>query len=183
MYLYDSEYNLITTDDDDGYNTNSLISAHFTANTPYILRVEFFSFNSIGDIKVGITPARGAIKAGISAITKYEDIYNIKSTAFNWGSWLDKGYTKVITFTPPSDGKYSFNIVSNYDTYLYVIDPRSNQPITSNNYNDDGGENLNPYLSIDLDDSVTYFVIYSFLNPNGINSNIDLTLEIRKISS
>lgn len=69
----------------------------------------------------------------------------------------------------------------NFDTYLYVIDPRSTEFIVSGtDYNDDAGESLNAMLSRQLETNVPYFVIYSGYNLSNDNHTGDLTLDISR---
>lgn len=58
--------------DDAGYGLNSMFYYNVEANKPYILRVEFYSDLTVGDVKVGITPAS-------VEYSNYEDITTNKS--------------------------------------------------------------------------------------------------------
>lgn len=182
MALYDSNGNLLASDDDSGYGLNSLISYYFNANVEYIVRVHFYSSSQVGKIKFTVTPARGALNSGASSIQKYEDIYSVKSyTGYTWSTYLEPNYTKAITFTPPSSGDYTFEITSNLDTYIYVIDPRSTEWIIIDvNYNDDAGEGNNAKLTTALEANVPYLVIYSTYNLTSLSQSTYITLNISK---
>ncbi len=68
-----------------------------------------------------------------------------------------------------------------FDTYIYVIDPRSSKLVKTNvNYNDDSGEGMNPLLTTTLEANVPYLIIYSAFNPNSLTSTQDLTVKINK---
>lgn len=44
----------------------------------------------------------------------------------------------MITWTVPEDGKYKLTLTSEFDNYLYVVDPTSpNDNVYNVNYNDD----------------------------------------------
>lgn len=180
--LYSSSGTLLASDDDDGYSLNSLISYYCSTNVEYKIRVKFYSSSVYGETKLAITPAYGARKTDISSITKYEDIYAVEGyTGFTWNTYAQPNYTRVITFKAPSSGNYKFEIESEFDTYVYVIDPRSSSVIVYNvNYNDDSGEGMNPLLTTYLDANVPYLIIYSAYNPGSLAETTDLTLHITK---
>lgn len=130
-----------------------------------------------------MTPAFGALNSDVDLLETYEDIYSIESyTSFNWNTFAQPGYTRVITFTPPSDGTYKFEITSEFDTYIYVLDPRSYEMIEKgiDDDDDDDGDVLNALLEIELEEDVPYLIIYSAYNPNSLSEQKDLTLKISK---
>lgn len=182
IYIYNSSGTLLASDDDSGYNLNALISYYFIKDAEYIIKVQHYNSNVSGQIKLAITPAYGARNAEVSTITQYEDIYTIEGyTGYNWGTYAQPNYTRVITFNVPTSGNYKFEIESEFDTYIYVIDPRSSSAIVYNvNYNDDSGEGMNPLLTTYLDENVPYLVIYSAYNPNALTETTYLTLHISK---
>lgn len=76
---------------------------------------------------------------------------------------------------------YKFEITSEFDTYIYVLDPRSYEAIERNvDYNDDAGDGLNALLEIELAENIPYLVIYSAFSPNSMSEQKDLTLHITK---
>lgn len=180
--LYSSSDSLLTRNDDGGYKLNGLLTYYFQAGVKYKIRVRLFGSSTYGDTKLAITPACGVRKTDKTSITNYEDIYAVENyTAYNWGTYAEPNYTRVITYKTASSGSYNFEIESNFDTYIYVIDPRSNTAITENvNYNDDGGEGLNPSLTTHLNADVPYLIIYCAYNPSTLTETMDLTLKIRK---
>lgn len=98
-------------------------------------------------------------------------------------SWNNKWniFFTNLTFTAPSSGEYTFEITSDFDTYLYVIDPTSSTTITINtNYNDDSGEGLNSKLTTSLKTDIPYLVIYSGYNLSNSSHTGNLTLKITK---
>lgn len=165
LYLYDSEYNQLAYNDDSGYSRNSLLSYTVKANTPYILRTQFYISSTAGTIKIGITAAD-------TSYSSYENIQ--KSGTYSALSHLSLNTTKVLTYTPTTSGTYRFDLNSTYDNFLYVIDPRSSSAIVSNvDYNDDGGTGLNAQLTRTLDANITYFIICSKYNPSTDFSSSD----------
>ena len=159
-----------------------MLAYYCSANTEYVVRVKFWSSSVYGNTKLAITPAFGARKTDISSITQYEDIYAVEGyTGFTWNTYAQPNYTRVITFKAPSSGNYTFEIESEFDTYVYVIDPRSSSAIVYNvNYNDDSGEDMNPLLTTYLTADVPYLIIYSAFNPSSLSETTDLTLHITK---
>ena len=180
--LYSASGTLLTSNDDGGYGLNALLAYYCSANTVYVVRVKFWSSSVYGNTKLAITPAFGARKTDISSITQYEDIYAVEGyTGFTWNTYAQPNYTRVITFKAPSSGNYTFEIESEFDTYVYVIDPRSSSAIVYNvNYNDDSGEDMNPLLTTYLTADVPYLIIYSAFNPSSLSETTDLTLHITK---
>lgn len=180
--LYSSSGTLLKSNDDDGYNLNALILYYFNADITYKIRVKFFSSSSYGTTKLAITPAYAVYNVDVTLINKYEDIYSVTGKdSFTFSTYAQQGYTRVITFTPPSSAKYTFTIESDFDTYIYVIDPRSNELIVFNiDYNDDGGEDMNPLLTRELEANIPYLIIYSAYNPYFLNETKDITLRIKK---
>jgi hypothetical protein len=168
LYLYDTEYNQLAYNDDSGYSLNSLFSYTVTADTPYILRTQFYNSAKTGIIKIGIT----------AADTEYSAYTSIqKSGTYSSISNLSLNTTKVLTYTPTTSGTYTFDLNSTFDNYIYVIDPRSTATVVSNvDYNDDGGSGLNARLSKTLDANVTYLIICSKYNPSTSFSNSDSSI-------
>lgn len=180
--LYSSSGNLLESDDDDGYRLNALLRYYVTKDVEYTIRVYFYSSSNAGDTKLTITPAFGALNSDVDVLETYENIYSVTSyTGFTWLTFAQPNYTRVITFTPPSSGSYTFTIESEFDTYIYVIDPRSSELVKFNvNYNDDGGEGMNPLLTTALEANVPYLIIYSAYNPNSLTETQSLTVQISK---
>ena len=182
MELYSSSGTLLASDDDDGYFLNSLIRYYVTAGNTYKIRVYFYSSTNSGFTKLSITPAFGALADNVETLETYENIYSITdNTSYSWNTFAQQNYSRVITFKPPTNGKYLFETESDFDTYIYVIDPRSTELLAVNvDYNDDGGDELNASLTIELSQNIPYLVIYSAYNPNSLTEQKDLTLKIRK---
>ena len=180
--LYSSSGTLLKSDDDDGYRLNSLVRYYVTKNVEYTVKVYFYSSSTVGDTKLTITPAFGALNSDVDVLESYEDIYSIESyTSFTWSTFAQTGYTRAITFTPPSDGTYKFEITSEFDTYIYVLDPRSYDKIEKNiDDDDDDGDGMNALLEIQLEEDVPYLIIYSAYSPNSLSEQKDLTLKISK---
>ena len=170
MFLYDSENNLLKRDDDGGYKSNSMFNYTIEANKPYILRVKFYNNSNNGEVKVGITPAS-------VVYSNYEDINtsNAYNVVFSFTTSLNT--TCILTYTPPKSGVYEFK--TGYygdtliDTCLYVIDPY----VTSKcYYNDDGAEDLQAKLSIDLIEGRTYFIVVSTYDIVSTKGNLGLSI-------
>lgn len=181
MELYSSSGTLLASDDDDGHGLNSLIRYYLTAGNTYKIKIYFYSSSISGFTKLSITPAYGALGDDVETLETYANIYSITDyTSYTWNTFAQQNYSRVITFKPPKDGKYLFEIESDFDTYIYVIDPRSTDLLAEDeNYNDDG-DGLDASLTIKLSANVQYLVIYSAYDPNSLSESKDLTLKIRK---
>ena len=84
-------------------------------------------------------------------------------------------------YTPPSTGNYTLEITSEFDTYMYVIDPRSTTAIKSGtNYDDDSGEGLNPNMTVKLEKGIPYMIVYSGYNLSSSSATGTLVLKISK---
>ena len=184
MELYSSSGALLVSDecDDAGYRLNSLLSYYFSAGVQYTLKVRYYSSATSGVCKLALTPSYGAREGDADSIETYENIKTVTGyTGYTWETFAVKNYTRVITFTAPYADDYTFEISSDFDTYLYVIDPRSTEFIVSGtDYNDDAGESLNAMLSRELETNVPYLVIYSGFNLSNDNHTGDLTLDISR---
>ncbi len=178
--VYSSSGTLLTSDDDGGYGTNALKYYYFTANTSYKIRVKFYSGSVYGVTKLAITPANGTYSS--SSLSNYEGISAVTGkTSYSSQVYASKNCTKVMRFTPPTTGSYTLQLQSNYDTYMYVIDPRSSSELVSgNNFNDDSGTGLNPLITTNLTAGVQYLIIYSMYNPNSLTGEVGFGLVINK---
>ena len=168
LYLFDTENNQLAYNDDAGYGQNSLFYYTVEANKPYILRVEFYSDLTTGEVKVGITPAS-------IMYSTYEDIWNYESVYMIYGFSSSLNTTRIITFTPKESGTYTFK--TNYsgdtqiDTCLYVVDPYTT---TACLYNDDGAGDLQALITMDLIAGRPYFIVISTYDITIVSGSIGL---------
>ena len=174
LYLYDAEYNQLAYNDDAGYSLNALFNYKVEKSKPYILRVEFYSASTTGNVKVGITPA------SVSYST-YEKISTTKSNRASFSFNTSLNTTQVITFTPTETGTYTIKTLyageTKLDTYLYLIDPYSTNVCL---YNDDGAGNLQASITSNLIANRTYFIVVSTYNIVAQKGTI--RLDISKVS-
>lgn len=176
LYLYDSNGNLITSNDDGGYSLNALIRYYCSANVQYKVRVKFFSSAQSGEIKLAITPSYGALKSDSSALNTYEDIYNTSSSNFTFNTFSTKGYVRLFTYTPAEKAYYTVETEGDIDTYIYLIDPRSTYLLSSSDYNDDSGEVLNASLNKELAANIPYLIVYTRYSLTGADSSFSLRI-------
>ena len=176
LYLYDSNGNLLTSNDDGGYSLNALIRYYCSANVQYKVRVKFYSSTQSGETKLAITPSYGALKSDSSALNTYEDIYNTSSSNFTFNTFSNKGYVRLFTYTPSEKAYYTVETEGNVDTYVYLIDPRSTYLLSSADYNDDAGEGLNASVNKELAANVPYLIVYSRWDLTGTDSNFSLRI-------
>lgn len=177
MWLYHEDGStLIAYDDDSGYDTNSYICLDAIANKDYVLEISHFSLTAFGEIKLSITPFVGCLAEGKATFADYESFVNINTYPnFTWNSYLFGNSSKIITWSPPQDGNYSISLESQFDNYLYVIDPSDSDLIVENiNYNDDYNGKSNAYIENYYLASKKYFIVFSqFNNGNTLDENIN----------
>ncbi len=182
MYLYSSSGTLLTSDNNDGYNDNALLNYYCSANTSYKIRVYFYYASQAGEFLFCITPASSFIGNSSQSLSSYEDIWSIseyENITIDSNIFLNQ--TSVITFKAPSDGEYTFSISSDYDTYLYVIDPRASRMLVVNqDYNDDAGDGLNARVTKMLDANIPYLLVYCAYNPANASQVGDVSIHIAK---
>ena len=168
--------------DDNGYSTNSMVRYYCTAGTTYKVRVSFFSSSRAGEFMFAVTPANGVLNSGSSTLSSYEDIWAVTGyTGYTFNTWTVLNQTKFLTFTAPSSGEYTFEITSEYDTYIYVIDPRSfSMWKDDRDFNDDDGEGLNPKIVRELETGVPYLVVYSSYNIQNSSAIGNISVHIGK---
>ena len=176
LYLYDSDYNLLSEDDDDGYSLNALISTSVTANTPYIIRVKFHSDNNSGEIKLSIVPTYHH--------DNFESAYGpYKITTVNWSLSTDRVALFRYRFDNSENITFTMSSSTNTDTYLYLIDPESTSAITRYNgsnysadnlYDDDSGGSLQAQLTKSVQANKVYLAIISFYNPHTMSGSFSI---------
>lgn len=147
---------------------NALKSYNVTANTEYILKVQFYNSNTVGNIKLGILPIS-------ESISTYEDILNPSEF---WGSSLsslDPGSVELHTYSVSNEKTRNIQVFADYDAFLYVIDPRSTDrvkvstestPTTPSIYDDDSNGNLNPQLTKTFEADVLYLIVVCAYAPD-----------------
>ena len=173
LFLFNSEYDLLISNDDDGYLFNSFLWYEFEAGEAYVLRVSFPISPHTGTIKIGVTPSD-------TYLNDYEDIWSITSStggSFSWTSSTES--TSLMCFVPQTSGVFQFLMSSldNIDTYLYFIDSNSVDPAV---YDDDSGGNYQAKIQANLTAYHSYLLIASAYNI--VNSSGRMSLSIDKIS-
>lgn len=169
LHLYQADgTTLIKTNDDAGYGYNAFICLNAAANTNYVLDIEFYDSEESGETKISITPFYGFLADGITSCDSYESFVNINTYHnFTWTSYMVGHSSNIITWSPPANGNYTISLESDFDNYLYVIDPTSSSLAIRNvDYNDDS-DGTNAALTNDYVTSKNYFVVYSQYNPSN----------------
>ena len=188
LELYSPSGTLLASNDDSGYLNNALVRYSVSANTNYRVRVRFYSSVVYGIIKLAISSAYGNYSLGVTSLKKYEDIYALSSSNYTWNGYIERYYVKLFRFIPISSGTYTFELFSDFDNFVYVIDPRYADAIVENeDYNDNCGQydqwegywtDYNAKLTKKLSANVPYLIIYSGTVPLFDYGN--LTLKISK---
>lgn len=74
---------------------------------------------------------------------------------------------------------YTATIISDFDTFVYVIDPTSTDILVAGvNYDDDSGSGLNPLLTSYLLTGTPYLIVFSAYSPLELTETKSLTLRI-----
>lgn len=167
LFLFDSEYNLLASDFESGYQSNSLLCYTVQADTPYLLLVGVDETPTQNDItKIGITPAS-------STYEKYEDLPTLSgSSQIYFSSILNTTYvTKIQTSV---SGTYTLTVLNResttIDTYLYIIDPRNAKCISD----DDSHGNYEAEITTTLMANYSYLAIVSTYDISNSAGNISL---------
>lgn len=187
MSLYSADgTTLIESDDDDGYGKNALIYRYLYNDTNYILKLRMYGSSTGGLTRLCIAPIYGAQSSDATNMYQFENFVNIKDRPnYEWGSYLATKYSKMITWTVPEDGKYKLTLTSEFDNYLYVIDPTSpNDNVYDVNYNDDC-DGRNAAIENNYVKGKTYAIFYCQYNPSNVldssGTGNDISLKIQKL--
>ena len=187
MELYDNNNDIITEDDDSGSGTNSYILFYAQANVTYKVIIYLYDNMKYGATKLSITNSFNDQIPGHGPMNTFSDIFDIIHENFNWYTYVGEHYSSLLRIVPPTRGRYQLDAISEFDNYMYIIDPRSGFPIRNCDYNDDGGEDTNSRIVKDLNAGTNYLVVYSQYYPAGSFANYDtgddLLFQLRKIKS
>ncbi len=188
LFIYNSDGEEIDYDDSFGYSENSLISREFEADVEYIVRVRYYYSNASGTVKLTITPAKDSHSDSVGSISTYENIKLLNVTdSYEYETYLERGYVNIVTVRPSTSGSYTFELVSNTNTYIYIIDPRSTALVRVNincadNHKGAIGTDLDPRITLELDAGIKYYVIIAPYSPVLIaeNQTVDVALIVTK---
>ena len=172
LYLFDKEYTQLAYDDNDGWSNNALFSYAVSANTPYILRVQFSDENASGNIKFAITSPS-------YDVSTYEDIDTMPASGAAWSFDLYYDTTYVLTFTPSTSGTYRIKTTpfDDIDVVVYVADATST---TACHCDDNGSTSQVSNFTMNLVAGKTYFVVVSASDITAEEGFVDFS--IRKVS-
>ena len=97
-----------------------------------------------------------------------------KTENYTFNSYVSQYNSMVVTFTPPVSGNYTISLESEFDNYLYVINPTSYNALVLNvDYNDDSNNTTNASLTKYFDTNITYLIVFCQYNPTHMFSNLD----------
>ena len=180
MEIRDAQGNLIKSNDDGGYGTNSYIRHFCTAGTTYRIRVYLYSYSFFGEFLFTATPADGIAGPNSSHIFSFDDILAINvTTSYTLNTYLIRDQTRFCVFVPSQTAEYTIDAFSECDSYLYVIEPDSFvEWKNGRDYNDDGGTGMNPLITRQLKAGVPYLIVFSAFNINSPSSVGDIGVSI-----
>lgn len=137
MELYNSSGVLLASSKNDGFSNNPLIHYNISANTTYIINVKLKDETATGLVKLSIIPCRGDLNSNSTTIENESDIYCHNSNS-NYNTYVPQYDSTVIRWKPAKTGYYALVLMSNFDSYLYVINPESPDVLIGDvDYNDD----------------------------------------------
>lgn len=98
---------------------------------------------------------------------------------YTYSSYLLTGYSRMVTWKAPESGTYQFDLTSQFDNFLYMIDPSSSTLLKKDvDYNDDS-DGTDARLTKTVTQGKTYAFICSPYNlQNSIGTNNDIVLKI-----
>ena len=167
MFLYDSNDNLVASNDDSGYGTNALISYNVNARSRYKLRVQLYWSSQEGETKLTMLTA--------PAISSYEDLFE---GVDNWVSYRasPQQYNVAISQMKVTTSRtFRFTTSCTYDaymdTFMYIIDPRSTNRVTSGGaasvFDDNSAGNNQATITKTFDVNVPYMLIVCLKDPSS----------------
>lgn len=177
LELYTSDGTLVqgrTDTDDKGYGSNALLSYEFEEGKIYILRVKFYYTYVTGAVRIGIVP------------TYHHDNYESAYGPYGintWGWSLSINRVALFRYKFSESGDVTFTMLASGDTYLYVIDPASTDPIvryTGSNsgakslYDDDSAGNFQAEITKNVTANKEYLVLISFFNPSYMSGEFKI---------
>ncbi len=164
LYLYDSNGNLLQSNDDSGHGLNAWIRLSATANTQYRIRVKFYSTSRYGRIKLGITPANMG-SSQPQQMNSWESIFMTDmANSLHFSTWTNLNGTNIYRIKINETRNYiletdKYDDHPYIDMYLYLIDPTS---MRNHWYNDDGGTGYRQSkITAYLESGKTYLIIMS----------------------
>ena len=184
--LLDSEGNQLARDDDRGYGVNAYILTDLKAEVLYRIKVRLYRAYSSGHYRLSIVPTHQfPYQDGVTPFDHYEGIWEVNSYEnYDLNCYFTRNQSSLVRYCPPSDGNYQIYVTGASDNYLYFIDPRSADPLSSSDYDDDSYGSLNPVVTKNLEAGKNYlFVIARFDNRSAftdLDSGDDFTLSFRK---
>ena len=170
--------------DNNGYESNAFINYYVNANTTYIIKVKLAETASVGSTKLAIISADSVAGGDYTAIGAYDQIFNISYENYTWFTFGIQYNSKVVIFTPPTTGIYTISLESEFDNYLYVIDPRDSNFLEEGVGFVDDVMNTNASITRNFQEGITYLIIYCPYNPadgfSDLDSGDDLILTVQK---
>jgi len=161
LELLDSNYNMISTNDDGGEGRNALLEVSLPESGTYIIRARGYS-GATGSYELALLPSTAMVPTATPApeptsgpvdspdsvtLTSGSSVRGMATSAEGDEWTLEIGSEGVIGI--------AMTAVRDMDTYLELYDARGNL-ITSD---DDGGEGFNSYLFAIIPEPGTYYVV------------------------
>ena len=169
LEVNDDQGNFLTANVDSGYvsnppyiRQNSLLTYYFEQGQEYKIRLAPYLGSGGGKVRLAITPT-------INLLSSYRDILPLPYGVDIAVGRLQQYSADFYTIRTDTQRLTTVQLKSDLDTFLYVIDPRSSEAISSNpndpsSFDDDSGEGNNGKITKILDANVDYLIIVSAYN-------------------
>lgn len=187
LMVYDERGEYLNNDDESGYDHNAYLKFDVVAGKKYRIVVSLYNEEDSGNIRFSVTPALGAQRHDATEFETYDDIWELGNvTNYRFYVFLAKYYSLMVRCRPATTAFYQIETESEFDAYLYVIDPRSASLITFLDYNDDGVENNgDAKVTKYLEEGVSYLIILArFDNAaefTDYDKGDDIVLKVNKV--
>ncbi|MBR6768622.1 MAG: hypothetical protein IKM34_03950 [Clostridia bacterium] len=128
LEIYDGTTNAkLAEDNNSGVGLNAFISHSFTANKPYRIRLMYTTQPVSGETKFVIIPS--------TAYSTYANIPAYTNSTSDISGTYTQYQSNLISCKFTTEQTLTVHLQSNVDSYLYIINPRSTNPITQANNN------------------------------------------------
>ncbi len=178
LQVYNNYGGLEESDSGSGYTSNAFIAHQFIMDEIYYVKLFFANSSHFGYVRFGATSALGMPAASTGGIQDYYDIRCIEDVPESFSGYTEQYYNQVLLFVPPTNGNYTISLTSDFDNYLYVIDPFLSTTIESGVHYNDDSNGLNASITTYFYSATEYFIILSAYNPQTVESFQNITVNI-----
>lgn len=175
MELFDNLGNTLRTDDNSGYNNNSLINYSCESGKTYTLRVRHKNTSESGVIKTTATP----VYSGYSWYSSFDSLYhtNVSYSCKCIEVTKHANAVEILVVVPYYSGTYEFETAYPEvyaDTMMYIVDPTTGTKAAL--VGDDETDDDQAIVMMNLVAGRPYYIILTSYNVADDNVDIDLII-------